>query len=211
MFIPTIYIENIKSENKSIEISGNKLHHLKNVLRIRDEDKINISNGKGLVFYGKFANNCVKINNSRMYERQNSLKIFVPYLRERNRFRFLIEKLTELNVNEIHIGMTENTQNTNYNKSKILDWAISALEQSGSAYLPSLFFPDNLNFSIFRTCLDISGEKLNKNREKLNNFAIGPEGGWTNDELSKFQRKINISEFSLRSETAAITAVSLTI
>ena len=211
MFIPTIYIENIKSENKSIEISGNKLHHLKNVLRIRDEDKINISNGKGLVFYGKFANNCVKINNSRMFERQNSLKIFVPYLRERNRFRFLIEKLTELNVNEIHIGMTKNAQNTNYNKSKILDWAISALEQSGSAYLPSLFFPDNLNFSIFRTCLDISGEKLNKNCEKLNNFAIGPEGGWTNDELSKFQRKINISEFSLRSETAAITSVSLTM
>ena len=133
MFIPTIYIENIKPENKSIEVSSNKLHHLKNVLRIRDEDKINISNGKGLVLYGNFANNCVKINNSRMYERQNSLKIFVPYLREKNRFRFLIEKLTELNVNEIHIGMTENTQNTNYNKSKILDWAISALEQSGSA------------------------------------------------------------------------------
>ena len=120
MFIPTIYIENIKSENKSIEISGNKLHHLKNVLRIRDEDKINISNGKGLVFYGNFVNNCVKINKSRMYERQNSLKIFIPYLRERNRFRFLIEKLTELNVNEIHIGMTENAQNTNYNKSKNL-------------------------------------------------------------------------------------------
>ena len=88
MFIPTIYIENIKSENKSIEISRNKLHHLKNVLRIRDEDKINISNGKGLVFYGKFVNNFVKINNSRIYERQNSLKIFVPYLRERNRFRY---------------------------------------------------------------------------------------------------------------------------
>ena len=66
MFIPTIYIENIKSENKSIEISNNKLHHLKNVLRIRDEDKINISDGKGLVFYGNFVNNCVKINNSRM-------------------------------------------------------------------------------------------------------------------------------------------------
>ena len=67
MFIPTIYIENIKTESKSIEVSGNKLHHLKNVLRIRDEDKINISNGKGLVFYGNFVNNCVKINKSRMY------------------------------------------------------------------------------------------------------------------------------------------------
>ena len=211
MFIPTIYIENIKSENKSIEISDKKIHHLKNVLRIRDEDKINISNGQGCVFYGNFINNCVKINNSRMYERQNSLKIFVPYLRDKSRFRFLIEKLTELNVNEIHIGMTKNTQNTNYNKSKILDWTISALEQSGSAYLPELFFPDNLNFSVFSTCLDISGEKLYNNHEKLNNFAIGPEGGWTDDELSKFQRKINISEFSLRTETAAITAVSLTM
>ena len=37
MFIPTIYIENIKPENKSIEVSSNKLHHLKNVLRIRDD------------------------------------------------------------------------------------------------------------------------------------------------------------------------------
>ena len=47
MFIPTIYIENIKSENKSIEISSNKLHHLKNVLRIKDDTKVKISNGKG--------------------------------------------------------------------------------------------------------------------------------------------------------------------
>jgi len=58
----------------------------------------------------------ILIKNSRMYQRQNSLKIFIPYLRDKSRFRFLIEKLTELNVNEIHIGMTKNTQNTNYSK-----------------------------------------------------------------------------------------------
>ena len=144
-----------------------------------------------------------------MYQRQNSLKIFVPYLREKNRFRFLIEKLTELNVNEIYIGITKNTQNTNYSKSKIQEWVISALEQSGSAYLPELFFPENINFSVFTTCFDISGEGFDKKTEKLNNFAIGPEGGWTDEELSKFQHKIKISEFSLRTETAAITAVSL--
>ena len=144
-----------------------------------------------------------------MYQRQNSLKIFVPYLREKNRFRFLIEKLTELNVNEIYIGITKNTQNTNYSKSKIKEWVVSALEQSGSAYLPELFFPENINFSVFKTCFDISGESFDKKTEKLNNFAIGPEGGWTDEELSKFQHKIKISEFSLRTETAAITAVSL--
>ena len=208
MFIPTIYIEN-SNDNMSVEVSDKKLHHLNQVLRLRDGDKVNISDGKGLISYGNFINNCVEINNSRMYQRQNSLKIFVPYLREKNRFRFLIEKLTELNVNEIYIGITKNTQNTNYSKSKIQEWVISALEQSGSAYLPELFFPENINFSVFTTCFDISGESLDKKTEKLNNFAIGPEGGWTDEELSKFQHKIKISEFSLRTETAAITAVSL--
>ena len=144
-----------------------------------------------------------------MHQRQNSLKIFVPYLREKNRFRFLIEKLTELNVNEIYIGITKNTQNTNYSKSKIQEWIVSALEQSGSAYLPELFFPENINFSVFTTCFDISGESFDKKTRKINNFAIGPEGGWTDEELSKFQQKIKITEFSLRTETAAITAVSL--
>ena len=91
---------------------------------------------------GNFINNFVEIKNSRMYQRQNSIKIFIPYLRDKSRFRFLIEKLTELNVNEIHIGMTKNTQNTNYSKPKIKEWLVSALEQSGSAYLPELFFPE---------------------------------------------------------------------
>ena len=208
MFVPTIYIEN-SNDNMRVEVSDKKLHHLNQVLRLRDGDKVNISDGNGLISYGNFINNYVEIKNSRMYQRQNSLKIFVPYLREKSRFRFLIEKLTELNVNEIHIGMTKNRQNTNYSKSKIQEWVVSALEQSGSAYLPELFFPENINFSVFTTCFDISGESFDKKTRKTNNFAIGPEGGWTDEELSKFQYKIKMSEFSLRTETAAITAVSL--
>ena len=208
MFVPTIYIEN-SNDNMRVEVSDKKLHHLNQVLRLKDGDKVNISDGKGLISYGNFINNCVEIKNSKVYQRQNSLKIFVPYLREKNRFRFLIEKLTELNVNEIYIGITKNTQNTNYSKSKIKEWVVSALEQSGSAYLPELFFPENINFSVFTTCFDISGESFDKKTRKTNNFAIGPEGGWTDEELSKFQYKIKMSEFSLRTETAAITAVSL--
>ena len=134
MFVPTIYIENLNN-NMSVEVSDKKLHHLNQVLRLRDGDKVNISDGNGLISYGNFINNCVEINNSRMYQRQNSLKIFVPYLREKNRFRFLIEKLTELNVNEIHIGITKNTQNTNYSKSKIQEWTISALEPVSYTHL----------------------------------------------------------------------------
>ena len=62
MFVPTIYIEN--SNNKmNVEVSDKKLHHLNQVLRLRDGDKVNISNGKGLISYGNFINNCVEIKN----------------------------------------------------------------------------------------------------------------------------------------------------
>ena len=39
MFVPTIYIEN-SNENMSVEVSDKKLHHLNQVLRLRDGDKL---------------------------------------------------------------------------------------------------------------------------------------------------------------------------
>ena len=42
MFVPTIYIEN-SNNNMSVEVSDKKLHHLNQVLRLRDGDKVNIS------------------------------------------------------------------------------------------------------------------------------------------------------------------------
>ena len=61
MFVPTIYIEN-SNNNTSVEVSDKKLHHLNQVLRLRDGDKVNISDGKGRICYGNFINKCVEIN-----------------------------------------------------------------------------------------------------------------------------------------------------
>ena len=49
------------------------------------------------------------------------------------------------------------------------------------------------------------------NSKNINNFAIGPEGGWSKEELKNFKFKFMLTEFNLRSETAAITALSLTM
>ena len=48
MFVPTIYIEN-SNNNMCVEVSDKKLHHLNQVLRLRDGDKVNISAVKGLI------------------------------------------------------------------------------------------------------------------------------------------------------------------
>ena len=92
---------------------------------------------------------------------------------------------------------------------KIHNWAISAVEQSGTPFFPKIEITDSINYTIFNSCFDISGDTFDKEKTNAKAFAIGPEGGWTNDELSNFQYKYKISDFSLRTETAAISAVSL--
>ena len=209
MFTPTIFLPEINSNEKSISLDDSKVHHLKNVLRIKEFDSVNISNGVGELFQGHFVKDSVEISSQQKYLRKNEISIFVPYLREKNRFRFMVEKLVELNVSRLFIGKTQNTQNTKVDIKKIYNWAISAVEQSGTPFFPKIEITDSINYKIFNSCFDISGDTFNKEKADVKSFAIGPEGGWTNEELSNFQYKYKISDFSLRTDTAAISAVSL--
>ena len=209
MFTPTIYIPNCDLDSDYITLDDSKLHHLKNVLRMKNEDNVNISNGNGQLLIGKLSKNDVKVSSKKDYVRNHETKIFVPPLREKNRFRFMIEKLVELNVSKLVIGKTENSQNTRIEADRISNWAISAVEQSGSPFFPDIEVTDEIDFSIFRICFDISGEPINKDTDKVDTFAIGPEGGWSPKELANFEIKYKITDFNLRSETAAVSAVSL--
>ena len=209
MFTPTIYIPDCNLEAELISLDESKLHHLKNVLRIKNEDNVNISSGKGKLLIGNLSNNIVKVSSKMDYLRNHEITIFIPALREKNRFRFMIEKLVELNVSKVVIGKTENTQNTKIDIDRINNWAISAVEQSGTPFFPEIEIIDEIDFSLFKICFDITGELINKDTPKTDTFAIGPEGGWSPNELSKFEIKYKISEFNLRTETAALSAVSL--
>ena len=209
MFTPTIYIPNCDLDSDYITLDDSKLHHLKNVLRMKNEDNVNISNGNGKLLIGKLSKNDVKVSSKKDYVRNHETKIFVPALREKNRFRYMIEKLVELNVSKLVIGKTENSQNTRLEADRISNWAISAVEQSGSPFFPDIEVTEEIDFSIFRTCFDISGEPINKVTDKVDTFAIGPEGGWSPKELANFEIKYKITDFNLRSETAAVCAVSL--
>ena len=208
MFIPTVYTPDVDIENNKVYLSESKLHHLKNVLRIRENSNINISNGMGHIMFGNLKGDFVLIDNVKEFKKPNQIKIFVPFLREKNRFRYLIEKIVELNVSEIHIGETHNTQKINIKSDKIESWVISAIEQSGSPFYPNIIYSKYINFDLFDTCFDISGEQITNNKN-ITNFAIGPEGGWSKEELKNFKFKFMLTDFNLRSETAAITALSL--
>ena len=96
MHIPTIFDINITQKDHYEIIDSKKIHHLKDVLRIKNGQSINLSDGQGNIYFGKLNNNLIEIIESKNYKRTNDMKVFFPQLKNKNRLRFLIEKLTEL-------------------------------------------------------------------------------------------------------------------
>ena len=138
MYIPTIYNKDIDETPYSLALNDDKLHHIKNVLRVKNNSPIKVSNGIGLMYFGKFKDNKVEINSKKEYKREKSVNILIPPIQDKTRFRFMIEKLGELSVNSITIAPTDYSQKVNINTDKIFNWLVSAIEQSGSPFFPDL-------------------------------------------------------------------------
>jgi len=208
MHIPTVFVSDKLDTFNELQLSDEKLHHLKNVLRMKDMDEIKISNGKGKLHYGNLDGNIVTLKSSEEFERKNEIDIFVSFIQDKDRLRFIIEKLTELSVNSISFGPTDHSQKIKVDFDKLNKWSISAVEQSGNAFKPDIFITNNLDFEKFNHGLDITGENIIENIS-IKNIAIGPEGGWSDNEKDSFKYLSNIGDFTLRTETASILGVSL--
>ena len=208
MHIPTVFVSDKLDTFNELQLSDEKLHHLKNVLRMKDMDEIKISNGNGKLHYGNLDGNIVTLKSSEEFERKNEIDIFVSFIQDKDRIRFIIEKLTELSVNSISFGPTDHSQKIKVDFDKLNKWSISAVEQSGNAFKPDIFITNNLDFEKFNHGLDITGENIIENNS-IKNIAIGPEGGWSDNEKDSFKYLSNIGDFTLRTETASILGVSL--
>ena len=208
MHTPTVFDSKILDTFKELQLSDEKLHHLKNVLRIKDMDEIKISNGKGKIYFGNLEGNVVSLKSNQEFERKNDIDVFISFIQDKDRLRFIVEKLTELSVSSISFGPTDHSQKIKVDLDKLNMWSISAVEQSGNAFKPDIFISNNLDFEKFNHGLDITGNHIKENNS-MKNIAIGPEGGWSNNEKDKFKYLSNIGDFTLRTETASILGVSL--
>ena len=208
MHIPTIFDINYEGNIESYSISEKKLHHLENVLRVKNDSIVKVTNGRGLISSGLISGKLITFSETEFKQRDNLINIFIAKLQDKTRMRFLIEKLTELCVQSITIAPTANSQKNNLPSEKINSWITGAIEQSGVPFLPELSIVKKLDFDKFPHSFDISGESL-ENNIQFKNFAIGPEGGWSKDELASFNHISKINNFTLRSDTAALVAVSL--
>jgi 16S rRNA (uracil1498-N3)-methyltransferase len=149
------------------------------------------------------------------------LQMVVAPTKNISRFEWFLEKSTEVGIDIITPLLSEHSERKEVKTSRLNKVITAAMKQSLKAWHPVLEEMTKFDQLISQ---DFDGVKLiawceaNKN-DRIENFVqkgenalilIGPEGGFSPEEVSKAKEKgfqtISISHSRLRTETAAIVA-----
>jgi 16S rRNA (uracil1498-N3)-methyltransferase len=235
--MPYFIIDKNFGVNDEISLEGDEATHVLFSHRARIGDELKIQNKNHLRFFAKILTiekkTCkLKVLNELSSPQENSCQIslFVSYVSEKV-LDIILQKATEFGVNKIILFNSHNTavklsKETFLKKSarwnKILT---EAAKQSERAYWPSLEYRQDTNKiltdlnAVDLVCLaDVSGG-FNKNPQvKAASIAlvVGPEGGFTEQEVESLKKLNNLklvklSNFVLRTETAAIGLLATTV
>ncbi|WP_381415178.1 16S rRNA (uracil(1498)-N(3))-methyltransferase [Spiroplasma endosymbiont of Anurida maritima] len=214
----------------SFDLSDEQSHQLKNVLRLKHQDKIVAIYDKTFYFcwFNKELNNFIIIEKLQI-NNEPKIKInLINCLTRNSKFELMIQKATEIGVHKLIPFQSERSivSISKINDNKIQRWnkiALEAAEQSRRNIIPTIEKPvsnirdldqymSDLNIVLYEAEDNKSlKDNLIKNIKEIT-IVIGPEGGFSNKEIEYFVSKqykvCHIGKRILRTETATIFALS---
>ena len=230
MRLHNFFIEQKIGEAKSVRIEdADLLHQLKNVFRLEKGAEIVLLDNSGLQYRSRVE---LLTKNEGVFEvleaTENKVKpargvcLCVSMIKKDN-FEWILEKGTELGVSYFIPIISERSIKTNFNHERGVKIMKEASEQSGHAKLPGLYEVISLQTALeqvekdkfFAIAFHKDGKKFDPKiaDPKMNAVFIGPEGGWSDAEITAFKKSgveiYSLGEQTLRAETAAIAAATL--
>jgi 16S rRNA (uracil1498-N3)-methyltransferase len=145
-------------------------------------------------------------------------------LLKKDKNEWVIQKATEMGVKNLVPIIAERSEKTDINIERARKIIIEAVEQCGRSDIPDIREPIGLKEALeeysgieLMVCeqnVDVDDHILPKTSAKIG-ILIGPEGGWSESEGKLFKDRklahINISQFTLRAETAAVAALTIVL
>ena len=233
------YVSPDSIKGGKIHVGQKESHHIIDVMRLAGGDSVTVFDGSGKEYQGKIdsiKNKSVVINikNVRTVEKKQSTSITLAQsIPKKDKMDLIVQKATELGVDEIiPVESSRTIVRTGRRKKghKIDRWRkiiVEASKQCGRNELPRIkdviYFDKLLNSAVnynlvIMPCLSdrcvnlkFALSKTNKPDKVL--AIIGPEGGFTEDEIDRASKKgvvlVSLGQSVLKSETAAITILSI--
>ena len=236
--MPRFYVPHPWIEKGMLRIEGDEVRHIRKVLRLKAGDEVVVFDGSAKEYEGtivKEGSNAVVIavQNVLSSESESPLEIVLAQsLLKGEKMDYLIQKATELGVKRIipffssrTIPLLEESRRLKrYHRWKRI--AVEASKQCGRGVVPKIE-PLQDYFEMVQTATQDSlrlilwekeGARLkdiltgSKEKKKIF-FVIGPEGGFTQEEIEHARREgfipVKLGRRILRSETSSLCLLSI--
>lgn len=221
------YNPEIQPTDTAFTFDKEESRHIVKVLRKKEGDTIQITNGKGYLFTSEitFASEkkCeVAVTESRFYEPMPYyLHLAVAPTKMNDRYEWFLEKATEIGIHEITPIICEHSERTVFKAERFEKILQSAMKQSLQYYMPKLnepvpyttFVNTQREGQLYIAHCEETDKKLLKNaikpQERIT-ILIGPEGDFSTKEIQLALQKgyvpVSLGNTRLRTETAAVVA-----
>lgn len=229
MNVPYFYEPSLVAITSTHILSEETSKHCIQVLRMKEGDRIDLTNGIGNVFEATIIvahkkNTTVQIQSQKFIERsQQKITLGISLLKNATRLEWLFEKATEMGIHSIIPLICERTIHDRLKLDRMQNILQSAMIQSQQTWLPILTMPiDFENFlknhkatqQLIAHCEP--ADKTNIKELIPGNdciLLIGPEGDFSHNEISNAHNHnyeaIHLGPTRLRTETAGIFALSV--
>lgn len=210
-------------------LKDQEFHHLAHVMRMREGEKVELVNGEGSLALGtirkiKKEEAEIDIQELSQEEARHKQLILVQGIPKPNRLEIILEKGTELGVDEFRLFSAKQSQKKEINDHQLDRYhliIVSAMKQCGRLFLPKIVIHPNLQDCFDKETVAFFGDcspdapsffqdlPLIQQADRIA-FYNGPESGFSPSEIEFMKqseiRGIKLNANILRTETAAIAA-----
>lgn len=218
-----IFVDTIEP---SVTVTGDEFHHSIRVVRARVGEEVELFDRAGNTARGVVESierdRAVITARDPLPSRESPLAIHLAMaVIQLEKFELVLQKATELGVKTIIPLITDRVElRPERYSGKMERWnkiVFEAVKQCGRAVVPAIELPATLDEVLGRSgtkiLFDADAESGSLSNLQEVTILIGPEGGWSEEELGRARdRKVVFARLGprrLRAETAAIAAVAV--
>lgn len=195
-------------------ISGDDAHHLSRVLRLRDGESVTCSDGHGawracewqpggLVVAGDIVT--VPLPSPRLSVAVSPVK--------GDRIDEAVQRLVEIGVDHVIVlapldrsVVRRDADRSASHMDRLVRVVRAAAMQSRRVFLPTLEGPVSLDDVLNREGVAIAEPGGTAAWSDVTTVVVGPEGGFSSEEVARASRRVSLGGSILRAETAAVVA-----
>jgi 16S rRNA (uracil1498-N3)-methyltransferase len=219
----TFFAPNISIDANEYQLAEDESKHCVRVLRYGLGSVLDLIDGKGNQFLGKITDDhpkrCRIQIDQVITHSKPAINIHVAMAPTKNmdRVEWFLEKAVELGLTKLTFLKCENNERNAINMERLEKIAVSAMKQSKRYFLPEIEALVPFNQFVETNPKGYIGHCYEGNKIMLKEinaplpFLIGPEGDFSKSEvdlaLNNGYQAVNMSDYRLRTETAALTAV----